>query len=117
MIQYFEIDGKEYPFLLANRQLRRFLGERKLKVSEISEVLLDMDALCQLFLLGVSHGMSKEKRSERVTMHTIDDWNESGQLPFKAMIEIVNNALSPNFGGEQAPADDAQADYPEDPGN
>lgn len=115
MIQYFSVNGKEYPFLLANRQLRRFLAERKLKLSQLDEVLLDMDAMHQLFTLGVASGLQKLKISERVSPSMIDEWNEDGHLSFMDMMNVINSAIKPNLGMDRT--DDATEPGPSDEGN
>lgn len=113
MIQYITINGEEYAFLFANRQLKRILDKYDKKLAEMDELLTDMDAITDVMTEGLQTGCQKAGIKRKVDVNKVYEWNEDGHLPFHRMAEIVGAAIKSNM----VKVTDEEAEEKPDKGN
>jgi len=89
--------GKDRPFRISFKGLRRFTKSSKLGLGQLEEALTDLDNLLLLILIGFQEGAKKEGLVIDFKAEDVEDWiDEDFEL-----IEVCSNAIGDNIGGKE----------------
>jgi len=89
--------GKERPFRISFKGLRRFTKATKLSLAKLEEALSNFDFLLILIQIGFEEGYKKEEKKIDFTKNDVENWLDDDM----SLITKCSEAISESLGGNE----------------